>query len=130
MGIKSQKLKLYEKEDSLDFNPLKIDCTYIKIFTEKYILKDKTMNESDLQRVYSYPIYPRLSKLFSDNGFRKTDNGSTAGFHWTAVCVKNNEDSMSHANSAQNSFYIDSFGRPRDKFPFNQIPKPKIYQYH
>ena len=27
------------------------------------------MNESDLQRVYNYPIYPKISKKFSGRGF-------------------------------------------------------------
>ena len=34
----------------------------LKIFN----LKNYTMNESDLQRVYKYPVYPRDSKLYSD----------------------------------------------------------------
>ena len=29
-----------------------------KDFMKKYNLKDDTMNESQLQRVYNYPIYP------------------------------------------------------------------------
>ena len=29
-----------------------------KKFTKIYNLKDDTMNESELQRVYNYPIYP------------------------------------------------------------------------
>ena len=33
------------------------------------------MNESELQRVYNYPIYPRDSKIFSDKGFVNIDNG-------------------------------------------------------
>ena len=32
-------------------------------FMKKYKLKDDTMNESELQRVYNYPIYPRDSKI-------------------------------------------------------------------
>ena len=30
----------------------------------KYNLKHDTMNESELQRFYSYPIYPRDSKKY------------------------------------------------------------------
>ena len=38
----------------------------LKNFMKKYSLKNDTMNESDLQRVYNYPIYPRDSKINSD----------------------------------------------------------------
>ena len=31
-------------------------------FTKKYKLKNDTMNESQLQRVYKYPIYPEILK--------------------------------------------------------------------
>ena len=34
-----------------------------KHFMKKNNLKNDTMNESQLQRVYSYPIYPRDSKI-------------------------------------------------------------------
>ena len=34
----------------------------LKQFMEKYNLKDQTMNENDLQKVYNYKIYPRDSK--------------------------------------------------------------------
>ena len=43
-------------------------------FMKKYNLKVNTMNESDLQRVYKYPIYPRDSKLYSDKGFVNIDD--------------------------------------------------------
>ena len=33
---------------------------------KKYKLKNDTMNESELQRVYKYRIYPRDSKIHSD----------------------------------------------------------------
>ena len=33
-------------------------------FMNKYNLKNKTMNESEIQRIYNYPIYPRNSKNF------------------------------------------------------------------
>ena len=41
------------------------------------------MNESELQRIYNYPINPRDSKIFSDIGFVNIDNGSLGGTHWT-----------------------------------------------
>ena len=31
---------------------------------KKYHLKKDTMNESKLQRVYNYPIYPRDSRFY------------------------------------------------------------------
>ena len=57
-------------------------------FMKKYKIKNDTMNESELQRVYSYPIYPRDSKLSSDRGFVNIDNGSQGGTHWTCFRVK------------------------------------------
>ena len=34
----------------------------LKDFMEKYSVKNDTMNESHLQEIYNYPIYPRDSK--------------------------------------------------------------------
>ena len=34
----------------------------LKQFMEKYNLKDQTMSESDLQKVYNYKIYPEIQK--------------------------------------------------------------------
>ena len=56
--------------------------------TKKYILKNDTMNESELQRVYNYNINPRSSKIYSDKGFVIIDNGSPGGTHWTCFIVK------------------------------------------
>ena len=53
-----------------------------KDFRKKYNFKKDTMNESELQRVYNYPIYPRGSKILSDKGFVNIDNGSQRGTHW------------------------------------------------
>ena len=74
------------------------------------------MNESELQRVYNYPIYPRDSKIYSDKGFINIDNGSRGGTHWTVFIVKVNK-----------SYYFDSFGGHPDKSILNQLPKPIIY---
>ena len=30
-----------------------------KVFMKKHNLKNITLNESELQRIYNYPIYPR-----------------------------------------------------------------------
>ena len=53
-----------------------------KDFMKKYNLKNNTMNESQLQRIYNYLIYPRDSKIRSDKGFVNIDNGSQGGSHW------------------------------------------------
>ena len=87
-----------------------------KDFMKKNELANDTMNESQLQRVYNYPIYPRDSKIYSDKGFINIDNGSQGGSHWTAFYIKNNK-----------SYYFDSFGGAPDKFLLNQLPKPIIY---
>ena len=72
------------------------------------------MNESELQRVYNYKIYPRESKRYSDKGFVNIDNGERGGTHWTCFLRKGNK-----------SFYFDSFGGQPDNFLLNQLPKPK-----
>ena len=87
-----------------------------KDFMKKYKLKSDTMNESQLQRLYIYPIYPRDSKTYSDRGFVNIDNGSQGGTHWISFIVKGNK-----------SYYFDSFGGQPDKFLLNQLPKPIIY---
>ena len=43
-------------------------------FMKKYNLKNNTMNGTQLQKVYNYPIYPRDSKIYSDKGFVNIDN--------------------------------------------------------
>ena len=87
-----------------------------KDFMIKYNLKKYTTNESELQRVYNYNIYPRDSKIYSDKGFVIIDNGSQGGTHWTCSIVKDNK-----------SYYFDSFGGQPDKFLLKQLPKPIIY---
>ena len=74
------------------------------------------MNESKLQKIYNYPIYPRDSKIYSDKGFVNIDNGSMGGSHWTCFIVQHRK-----------SYYFDSFGRQPDKFLLNQLPKSIIY---
>ena len=85
-------------------------------FMKKHYLKNDTVDESQLQRVYNYPIYPRYSKIYSDRGFVNTDGGSQNGTHWTCFIVKDNK-----------SYYFDSFGGQPDKFLLKQLPKPIIY---
>ena len=87
-----------------------------KDFMKKYNLKNDTMNESQLQRIYNYPIYPRDSKIYSDRGFVNIDDGRMGGSHWTCFVVRDNK-----------SYYFDSFGVQPDKFLLKQLPKPIIY---
>ena len=82
-------------------------------------LKNDTMNESQLQKIYNQPIYPTDSKKYSNKGFVKIDNGSTGGSHWVCFIVKDNK-----------SYYFDSFGGSPDKFSPNQLPKPIIYHIY
>ena len=82
----------------------------------KYNLRNNTMNESQLQRVFNYNIYPRDSKIYSDKGFINIDDGSMGGSHWNCFLIKDNK-----------SFYFHSFGGQPDRFLLNQLPKPIIY---
>ena len=83
-----------------------------KDFIKKYILKIDTVTESQLQKIYNYPIYPRDSKTYSDKGILNIDNGSQMGTHWTCFIVKDKK-----------SYYFDSFGAQPDKFLLTQLPK-------
>ena len=87
-----------------------------KDFMKKYKLKNNTMNELQLQKIYNYPIYPKNSIIYSDRGFINIDDGRMGGTHWTCFIVKDNK-----------SFYFDSFGGAPDKFLLNQLPKPITY---
>ena len=88
----------------------------LKSFMNRDTLKNDTMNESDLQRVYNYEIYPRDSKIVSDKGFVKFDNGSIGGTHGVCFMVTDNK-----------SYYKDSSGGTPDNFLLNQSSKRKIY---
>ena len=90
-----------------------------KDFMKKYNLKNDTMNESELQKIYNYPIYPKKSKIYSDKGFVNINNGILSGTHWTCFYIKDNK-----------SFYFDSFGGFPDKLLLKQLPKPKIYHIY
>ena len=87
-----------------------------KDFVKKYNLKNDTMNESQLHKTYNYPIYPRDSKIYSNTGFVKIDNGSQGGTHWTCFIVLDNK-----------SYYFDSFGGQPDNFLLKQLPKTVIH---
>ena len=87
-----------------------------KEYMDEYNLQNDTMNESQIQKIYNYPLYPRDSKIYSNQGYVSIDNGSMGGTHWTCFIVKDNK-----------SYYFDSFGSQPDKFLLNQLPKPIIY---
>ena len=81
-------------------------------FMKKNNLKNDTTNESHLQKVYNYPIYPRDSKTNSDKALVNIDNGSVNGTHWTCFIIRENEP-----------YYFDSFGGQPDNFLLNQLHK-------
>ena len=83
---------------------------------KKYNLKNDTENETQLQKIFNYPIYPGDSKMLLDKGFVNIDNRSQGGTQWTCSVVKDTK-----------SFYFDSFGGQPDKFLLTQLPKPIIY---
>ena len=89
--------------------------TNFKTFMKKINIKNDTMNESELKRIFDYPIYPRGSKTYSDKGFVNIDNGSQGGSPWTCFIMKDNK-----------SYYYHSFGGNHDHFLLNQLPKPII----
>ena len=82
---------------------------------EKNNIKSDTVNESELQKVYIYHIYPRDSIITTKRGFVNIDDGSMGGTHWTCFYMTDNK-----------SFYLDSFGGQRGKLFPNQLPKPII----
>ena len=93
----------------------KMKIIIFKVFMKKYILKNDTTNETELQRVYISPINPRDTKSYSDKRFVKLDDGRINGTHGCAFYVKNNK-----------SYYFDSFGGQPDKF-LKLLPKLKTY---
>ena len=48
----------------------------------RHNLENDTLNESELQRVYNYLLYPRGENIYSKEGFVNIDNGSQGGIHW------------------------------------------------
>ena len=74
------------------------------------------MNESQLQKVFNYPVYPGDSKIYSDKAFVNIDDGSQNVSHLTCFKVKD-----------EKSYYFESFGGHLDIFLLNQLPKPIIY---
>ena len=75
------------------------------------------MNENDIQKVYIYPIFPRVSEVTTDNRFINIEDGEMGGNHWTCFYIKDNK-----------SFHFDSFRGQPDKFLLQQLPKPMSFQ--
>ena len=75
------------------------------------------MNESEIQGVYNYRIYPRDSQTLSYKRFINIDGGRFGGSHWCSFIVKDNK-----------SYYFDSFGGQPDTVLLNQLPNPIIYR--
>ena len=79
-------------------------------------MKNDTLNEFQLQKIYSYHIHPTVLKIYSDKGFVNIDNGSQGGSHWCVFYVRDDK-----------FYYYDSFGGTPDKFLLKQLPKPILY---
>ena len=85
-----------------------------KDYMKKYNLKNDTMNESQLQKISEYPIYPRDSRIDYDKGFGNIDDATQGGTPWCCFIIKDNKSS-----------YFDSFGGRPDKFLIKEIPESK-----
>ena len=59
-------------------------------FMEKHNLRNATMNEGELERVYNCHIYPRDCKILSERGFVNLDKGSQGCTHWTCFYIEDN----------------------------------------
>ena len=81
-----------------------------KDFMKKYNLKNDTMNESQLQKIYKYSIYPRDSKIYSDRGFINKDDGSQGGTHWCCFIIKDNKSFiLTRLVASQINFYYINY---------------------
>ena len=111
-----------EKEVLSDGNKLiEVKVNEMKNLIFKYLmtesfLKNDTMDNSEIQRIYKYPIYPRSSKIDLAKGFVKIDVGRMGGSHWTCFIFKDNK-----------GYYFDSFGVQPDEFLLKQLHKPILY---
>ena len=114
--IRRREIELISNGNKLiEVKVIQMKILNFKDFMKKFNLKNETLNESELQKVYIYPVFPRYSKIYSDKGFVNIDDGSQGGTHWTCFYIKDNK-----------SYYFDSFGGQPDKFLVNQLYKPII----
>ena len=82
----------------------------LKDFMRKYNLKDDTMNENDLERVFNYHIYSRGSKRITDKGFVNFDNGEQGGTHWTCIYIKDkNHSTLIRLEVLLMNFYLSNY---------------------
>ena len=58
-----------------------------KDFMKTCNLRNDTRNESQLQKYYNYPTYPRDSIIYSDERLVNIDNRSQGGTHWTCFIL-------------------------------------------
>ena len=75
-----------------------------KDFLKKYNVKNDTVNESEIQIVYNFPMYRRASMKTADEIFVNVDNGKMDGTHCVCYYIKDNK-----------SFYFHSVGGQPDK---------------
>ena len=59
--------------DKLSWKDFKKNCNF----------KNDNVPESEVQRVYHDTMYPRDSKIYSENVFVNFDNGEKIAYHWT-----------------------------------------------
>ena len=77
---------------------------------KEYTIKNNTMEESELQRVYIYEIYPRDSKIYSDRGFVQKVNGSLVCSSLVCFIVKDNKSYYLIASEElQINFYLNNY---------------------
>ena len=95
------------KIELLKFKLNKNDNTCSKRFYEKILSENDVMNELELQRVYNYSSYPRVSKRFSDKIFVNFDDGERSGSHWTGV-LKISHSTLVRLLDNPVIFYLDN----------------------
>ena len=77
----NQKYSYMNTKYNYNYNCINMKVLTLNDFMKKFNLKNDTIKESQLQKMYNYPIYPRGSKIYSDKGFVCLDNGVQGGTH-------------------------------------------------
>ena len=88
----------------------------LKVFMKNFNLKEVTMNESALDKVYNYHIYSGDSMLTTNNVFKIIDNGAHGGIYWTYFYIKDNK-----------SFYFHSIGDNLINFYSNNYQNQSLF---
>ena len=81
----------------------------LKDFMKNYNLKKDTMNDGELQKIYSYPVYPSDSEINSDKRFVSMDNGSKGGSHWFCLLKKINHFTSMVSVDSQKKLYLINY---------------------